>query len=318
MREQREDQPTRGPRVTVTISEDEAMRRIRNLCSRGDPKAKYKTDADLGAGAGGSVCLVLNKVTKQRVAMKKIDMSKQDKKAMILMEISVMKEMQHKNLINYIESFYVGNELSVIMEYLPGGALTDVVTETIMRDGQIAAVCSEALQGLDYLHQHGILHRDIKSDNVLLGMDGRVKLIDFGFCANVRGDEEKHKTMVGTPYWMAPEVINRKSYGKKVDIWSLGIMALEMKDGKPPYFEEEPYRAMFLIATLGRPDIPSWSKFSVEFKDFIDCCLQINPDERKDAKKLLAHQFLKNSADLKTLVPYIISAKKALKKEIIE
>ena len=307
-----------GPRVTINISEDEAMRRIRNVCTMGKPTDKYKADIELGAGAGGSVCLAQNKKDKTRVAMKKIDMSRQDKKAMILMEIKVMKDLNHKNLINYIESFYVGNELSVIMEYMPGGALTDVVTETIMKDGQISAVCTEVLQGLDYLHQHGILHRDIKSDNVLLGMDGRVKLIDFGFCANVRGDEEKHKTMVGTPYWMAPEVISRKHYGKKVDIWSLGIMALEMKDGKPPYFDEEPLRAMFLIATHGRPEIPSWNKFSVEFKDFIDSCLKTNPEERKSAKELLNHKFLENQTDLKTLAPLIRASKKRLNKRIIE
>ena len=307
-----------GPTREDNISEGEATRRIKSLCTPGKPTAKYKPDIELGAGAGGSVCLAQNKQNKTAVAMKRIDMSRQEKPSMLLVGIKVMKDFNHKNIINYIESFYVGNELSVIMEYLPGGALTDVVTETIMRDGQIAAVCSEALQGLDYLHQHGILHRDIKSDNVLLGMDGRVKLIDFGFCANVRGDEEKHKTMVGTPYWMAPEVISRKQYGKKVDIWSLGIMALEMKDGKPPYFNEEPLRAMFLIATHGRPELPSWNKYPAEFKDFIDCCLQTSPADRKSAKELLDHKFLENQTDLKTLGTLIRAAKKRLKKQIIE
>ena len=134
-------------------------------------------------------------------------------------------------------------------------------------------------------------------------MDGRVKLIDFGFCANVKGDEEKRRTMVGTPYWMAPEVISRKNYGKKVDIWSLGIMALEMKDGKPPYFDEEPLRAMFLIATHGRPEITNWDKYSNEFQDFIDKCLQTKPEDRQSAQELVSHPFLKKQSDLTSLGP---------------
>ena len=303
---------------SIFLDEGKAMDGIKDLCKPGKPKDRYKTDIELGAGAGGTVCLATDKTTKARVAMKRIDMSKQDKKGMILMEIRVMKDLNHKNLINFLESYLVGNELSVIMEYLPGGALTDVVTECIMKEGQIAAVCSEALQGLEYLHRHNILHRDIKSDNVLLGMDGRVKLIDFGFCANVKGDEEKRRTMVGTPYWMAPEVISRKNYGKKVDIWSMGIMALEMKDGKPPYFDEEPLRAMFLIATHGRPETTNWSKYSFEFQDFIDKCLQTKPEDRESADQLLKHPFLEKQTELKTLGPLIRAAKKRLNKKIIE
>ena len=145
-----------------------------------------------------------------------------------------------------------------------------------------------------------------------------MKLIDFGVSCQVLETMSKRNTSVGTPYWMAPEVISRKNYGKKVDVWSLGIMALEMKDGKPPYFDEEPLRAMFLIATHGKPEIKSWDKFSPEFPDFIDKCLQTKAEDRQSAEQLLSHPFLQKRTDLKSLGPLIRAAKKRLNKRIIE
>ncbi|MEQ2189595.1 hypothetical protein GOODEAATRI_026823 [Goodea atripinnis] len=159
-------------------------------------------------------------------------------------KVVIMRDYQHKNVVEMFKSALVEEELWVIMEYLQGGALTNIVSETRLSEEQIATVCEAVLQALAYLHSQGVIHRDIKSDSILLTLDGRVKLSDFGFCAQISKDIPKRKSLVGTPYWMAPEVISKSPYGTEVDVWSMGIMVVEMVDGEPPYFSETPVAAM--------------------------------------------------------------------------
>lgn len=178
------------------------------MTTPGDPHDKYEVKDKLGSGAAGEVYCAINKETKAKVAIKRMLLEKQQRKDMIITEIQVMKEMNFKSIVNYIECYLYEKELWIVMEYLEGGALTDIVLETVMDENQMATVTKECLLALDYLHSHNIIHRDVKSDNVLVGMRGEVKLTDFGFCAEINADE-KRCTVVGTPYWMSPELVKK-------------------------------------------------------------------------------------------------------------
>ncbi|GMF03956.1 unnamed protein product [[Candida] boidinii] len=192
---------------------------------------------------------------------------------------------------------------------MEGGSLTDIVTHSVMTERQMGVVCRETLEGLRFLHSKGIIHRDIKSDNILLSINGEIKLTDFGFCAQINDYHTKRHTMVGTPYWMAPEVVAKQHYGPKVDIWSLGIMTIEMIEGEPPYLNETPLRALFLISTNGKPTLNDKDGLSQELQDFLDYCLEVDADKRYDALQLLDTPFIKNSDDTSSLAPLVRMAR---------
>lgn len=278
---------------------------LKRICSEGDPREVYRGFTKIGQGASGGVYTGHERGTNRLVAIKQMNLEQQPKKDLIINEILVMKESSHPNIVNFIDSYLCGGELWVVMEFMEGGSLTDVVTFNIMTEGQIASVCRETLRGLQHLHSKGVIHRDIKSDNILLSMEGNIKLsrfakipfslpnfvnrksADFGFCATINDAQNKRTTMVGTPYWMAPEVVTRKEYGRKVDIWSLGIMAIEMIEGEPPYLTESPLRALWLIATNGTPQLKNEHDLSPVFRDFLYFALKVDPEKRASAHDLL-------------------------------
>nr|BAI94587.1 serine/threonine-protein kinase PAK [Monosiga ovata] len=305
--------PKRAKDSKKAVTTEEVMSRLREIVNPANPKDCFSNYQKIGQGASGTVYTATQNSTGNIVAIKQMNLAQQPKKELIINEILVMRELRQKNIVNYLDSFLVGeDELWVVMEFLAGGSLTDVVTETILNEGQIAAICRECLQALEFLHANAVIHRDIKSDNILLGMTGDVKLTDFGFCAQLTTEATKRSTMVGTPYWMAPEVVTRKQYGPKVDIWSLGIMAIEMIEGEPPYLNENPLRALYLIATNGTPELQHPENLSDVFKDFLNQCLEMNVDRRASASQLLQHPFLRKAAPLSSIVPLIKAAKQAL------
>ena len=280
------------------------------MCMPGDPESMFHDLHKIGQGASGGVFTARSVGTNQLVAIKQMVLAQQPKKDLIVNEIEVMCQSQHPNIVNFLNAFLRRGELWVVMEYMEGGPLTDIVLHSILSEGQIAAIARECLTGLCHLHAHGVIHRDIKSDNVLMSMRGEVKLTDFGFCAQLSSAQSKRVTMVGTPYWMAPEVVSRKEYGARVDIWSLGILCIEMIEGEPPYLNENPLRALYLIATNGTPKLQHPEKLSPSIRDFLATCLEVDVEKRPDADTLLEHPFLEEADDLRTLIPYIQAAHK--------
>ncbi|CEP13652.1 hypothetical protein [Parasitella parasitica] len=289
-----------------TMTEAQVMEQLRSVVTNGDPNDLYKKIKRVGQGASGSVYVAVSLATNTKIAIKQMDLAHQPRKDLIVTEILVMKESQHPNIVNYLDSFLVkNNDLWVIMEYMEGGALTDIIDNNTMTEQQIATVCHETTAGLLHLHSQNILHRDIKSDNILLNAQGQVKISDFGFCAKLTDQRNKRATMVGTPYWMAPEVVKQKEYGAKVDIWSLGIMAIEMIENEPPYLDEEPLKALYLIATNGTPTLKNPEKLSRELKGFLAVCLCVDVRSRATADELMNHEFLRKAGPLEILAPLL-------------
>lgn len=310
--------PTRTPKDPLAAQKRREARRRRDaqviqqlacICNPNDPTLLYKNLQKVGHGASGGVYTASSVDTDECVAIKQMNLDQQPKKEFIINEIIVMKESMHKNIVNFIDSYLVQGYLWVIMEYMEGGSLTDIVTYNVMTEGQIGAVCREVLQGLDHLHSKGVIHRDIKSDNILLSLQGDIKLTDFGFCAQLNESNSKRTTMVGTPYWMAPEVVSRKEYGPKIDIWSLGIMTIEMIQGEPPYLNEQPIRALYLIVTIGTPELKDPDAQSASFKSFLDRMLQVDVEARATASELLSHEFLQTADDVSNLAPLVKTAR---------
>ncbi|XP_054141433.1 serine/threonine-protein kinase PAK 3-like [Melozone crissalis] len=291
------------------MREQQGLKTLRSLVSLGQPMSKYTAFEELGRGGFGAVYKALDTSTGQQVAIKIMSLKEEMSEELAANEILAMRDNRNPNIVTYLDSYLVDAELWLAMEFMDGGTLFDVLRAVYLEEGQIGAVCRECLQGLHFLHSRQVIHRDIKSGNVLVGTDGSVKLGDFGLCAQLSPGHSKRSSSVGTPSWMAPEVVRGEAYGPKVDIWSLGIMGLEMVEGEAPYQREARLRVFELIQRNGPPKLQNPRHHSALLRDFLRCCLQADEDRRWSAQELLQHPFVTSGDPASSLAALIISAK---------
>ncbi|PNS16546.1 hypothetical protein CAC42_280 [Sphaceloma murrayae] len=270
----------------------------------------YQVLEELGSGSFGVVYKAIERSTGDLVAIKHIDLEGNDDDIQeIQQEISLLSTCSSEYVTRYKASFVRGTKLWIVMEFLGGGSCLDLLKPGAFTEAQIAIVMRELLSGLDYLHSTGKIHRDIKAANVLLSSNGHVKLADFGVAAQLTNIKSQRMTFVGTPFWMAPEVIQEAGYDFKADIWSLGITAIELALGEPPHSTVHPMKVLFLIPKEKPPRLEG-SQWSKDFKDFITACLNKEPERRPTAKALLKHRFITRAGKTEALRELVVKAQK--------
>ncbi|XP_052757253.1 serine/threonine-protein kinase 10 isoform X2 [Galleria mellonella] len=278
---------------------------IRDNC---DPTENWDMVGELGDGAFGKVYKAQHKTTGQLAAAKLCVLDNEDDLADFTVEIDILTECRHPNVVELHEAYFIDNKLWMLLEYCDGGALDSVMAELEkgLNEAQIAYVCREMCRGLQFLHSRKVIHRDLKAGNVLATMPGGVKLADFGVSAKNKMTLQKHDTFIGTPYWMAPEVVlcetfRDNPYDFKVDIWSLGITLIEFAQIEPPNHEMTPMRVLLKIQKSDPPTLEQPSKWSKSFNDFIAKALVKDPEKRPTATELLKHEFVTGNLDSKPL-----------------
>ncbi|XP_059264518.1 serine/threonine-protein kinase TAO3 [Mustela nigripes] len=288
---------------------------IADLFYKDDPEELFIDLHEIGHGSFGAVYFATNAHTNEVVAVKKMSYSgkqTQEKWQDILKEVKFLRQLKHPNTIEYKGCYLKEHTAWLVMEYCLGSA-SDLleVHKKPLQEVEIAAITHGALQGLAYLHSHAMIHRDIKAGNILLTEPGQVKLADFGSASMA----SPANSFVGTPYWMAPEVIlamDEGQYDGKVDIWSLGITCIELAERKPPLFNMNAMSALYHIAQNDSPTLQS-NEWTDSFRRFVDYCLQKIPQERPTSAELLRHDFVRRDRPLRVLIDLIQRTKDAVR-----
>lgn len=254
--------------------------------------SRFAKEDAIGEGSYGKVYKGRDLETGVVVAIKVIELEGLDDDLEgIMQELKILSQCRCEYVTSYFGSFLHGSQLWIIMEYMDGGSVADVLRIFGgIKESYILSIVYQVLHAVQYLHGKGIIHRDIKAANVLLSRNGEVKLADFGITGQISRTVQKRKTMIGSPFWMAPEVIEQasKGYDEKADIWSLGITLIEMANGLPPNAAEHPLRALMLIPKQDAPELSG--DFSENLKKLVQCCLQKDFKFRPSAEELLNHQ----------------------------
>ncbi|EGD79795.1 STE/STE20/MST protein kinase [Salpingoeca rosetta] len=260
----------------------------------------------LGEGSYGAVHKASHKTTGQVFAVKivAVDTDLQE----IIKEISIMQQCDSDHVVKYFGSYFKLSDLWIVMEYCGGGSVADIMRlrRKPMEVEHIQIVVSDVLQGLTYLHSQRKIHRDIKAGNILLSDEGHAKLADFGVAGQLSDSMAKRNTVIGTPYWMAPEVIQEVGYDEKADIWSVGITCIEMAEGRPPHADIHPMRAIFMIPTHAPPTLRSPSAWPSAFNAFLSSCLVKAPASRRAASDLQQHEFVTSAPSSRALLLRVI------------
>uniref|UniRef100_A0A8C1I4R5 non-specific serine/threonine protein kinase n=1 Tax=Cyprinus carpio carpio TaxID=630221 RepID=A0A8C1I4R5_CYPCA len=283
------------------------LRKFPHLCIlMFDPAGIFELVELVGNGTYGQVYKGRHVKTGQLAAIKCMDVTGEEEEE-IKAEINMLKKYSHhRNIATYYGAFIkknppgVDDQLWLVMEFCGAGSVTDLIKNTkgnSLREDWTAYISREILRGLTHLHLHKVIHRDIKGQNVLLTENAEVKLVDFGVSAQLDRTVSRRNTFIGTPYWMAPEVIAcdenpDATYDYKSDLWSLGITAIEMAEGAPPLCDMHPMRALFLIPRNPAPRLKS-KKWSKKFQSFIESCLVKNHNQRPSTEQLLKHPFIR-------------------------
>ncbi|XP_042736631.1 serine/threonine-protein kinase 10 isoform X1 [Lagopus leucura] len=288
-----------------------------------DPGEVWEVVGELGDGAFGKVYKAKNKETGALAAAKVIETKNEDELEDYMVEIEILATCDHPHIVKLLGAFYWESKLWIMIEFCPGGAVDATMLELDrgLTEPQIQVICRQMLEALHYLHSKKIIHRDLKAGNVLLTQDGDIKLADFGVSAKNVKTLQKRDSFIGTPYWMAPEVVMCETmkdtpYDYKADIWSLGITLIEMAQIEPPHHELNPMRVLLKIAKSDPPTLSCPSKWSLEFRDFLKTALDKNPETRPSAAQLLEHPFVHKVTSNRALRELVAEAKAEVLEEI--